>query len=95
MQLSHHFRFFKKKNNLRKIRPSTNNNPVTNATRITVLDALAELAKIESENVRILSNNLSPIKEDVARTLRSIQKVAEELKKDKIKLDEDKFKSIV
>lgn len=94
-KLSHHFGFFKKKNNLRKIRPSTDNNPVTNATSITVLDALAELAKIESENVRILSNNLSPIKEDVTRTLRSIQKVAEELKKDKIKLDEHKFKSIV
>src|SRR5919106_1434890 len=84
-KLSHHFRFFKKKNNLRKIRPSTTNNPATNATSITVLDALAELAKIESENVRILSNNLSPIKEDVTRTLRSIQKVAEE----------HKFKSIV
>ena len=94
-KLSPPFGFFKKKDNLPKIRPSTDSNRVPNATSITVLDALAELAKIESENVRVLSNNLSPIREDVTRTLRSIQKVADELKKDKIKLDEDKFKSVV
>jgi len=94
-KLSPPFGFFKKKDNLPKIRPSTDSNRVPNSTSITVLDALAELAKIESENVRVLSNNLFPIKEDVTRTLRSIQKVADELKKDKIKLDEDKFKSVV
>jgi chromosome segregation ATPase len=94
-KLSPPFGFFKKKDNLPKIRPSTDSNRVPNATSITVLDALAELAKIESENVRVLSNNLSPIREDVTRTLRSIQKVADELKKDKIKLDEHKFKSVV
>jgi hypothetical protein len=90
-KLSPPFGFFKKKDNLPKIRPSTDSNRVPNATSITVLDALAELAKIESENVRVLSNNLSPIREDVTRTLRSIQKVADELKKDKIKLDEHKW----
>ncbi|MCD6036496.1 MAG: hypothetical protein K0S67_380 [Nitrososphaeraceae archaeon] len=94
-KLSPRFGFFKKKDNLPKIIPSSNSNRLTNATSITVLDALAELAKIESENVQILSNNLSPIREDVTRTLRSIQKVADELKKDKIKLDEHKFKSVV
>ena len=67
-KLSPPFGFFKKKDNLPKIRPSANSNRVTNATSITVLDALAELAKIESENVLVLSNNLSPIKEDVTST---------------------------
>jgi chromosome segregation ATPase len=94
-KLSPPFGFFKKKDGLPKIKPSTNSNRVTNATSITVLDALAVLAKIESENVLVLSNSLSPIKEDVTSTLRSIQKIADELKKDKIKLDEHKFKSIV
>jgi chromosome segregation ATPase len=74
---------------------STSSNRMTNSPNITVTDALAELAKIESDNVRILSNNLSPIKEDVIRTLRSIQKIADELEKDNIKLEEHKFKSTV
>jgi hypothetical protein len=95
MTLSPRFGFFKKKNNLPEIKPSISGNRMTKPIDISVMDALAELAKIESENVRILSNNLSPIKEDVTRTLRSIQKVADELEKDNIKLEEDRFKSIV
>jgi chromosome segregation ATPase len=93
--LSPRFGFFKKKNNPPEIRPYTGGNRTTNPLDITVMDALEELAKIESENVRVLSNNLSPIKEDVTSTLRSIQKVAGELEKDNIKLEEDRFKSIV
>jgi DNA repair exonuclease SbcCD ATPase subunit len=95
MTLSPRFGFFKKKNNLPEIRPSIRGNRMTKPIDISVTDALAELAKIESVNVRILSNNLSPIKEDVTRTLRSIQKVADDLEKDNIKLEEDRFKSIV
>lgn len=95
MTLSPRFGFFKKKNNLPEIKPSISGNRMTKPIDISVMDALAELAKIESENVRILSNNLSPVKEDVTRTLRSIQKVADELEKDNIKLEEDRFKSIV
>ena len=95
MILSPRFGFFKKKNNLPEIRPSISGNRLTKAIDITVMDALAELAKIESENVRVLSNELSPVNEDVTRTLRSIQKVADDLEKDNIKLEEDRFKSIV
>jgi chromosome segregation ATPase len=95
MILSPRFGFFKKKNNLPEIRPSISGSRPTKAIDINIMDALAELAKIESENVRVLSNELSPVNEDVTRTLRSIQKVADELKKDKIKLDEHKFKSVV
>ena len=95
MILSPRFGFFKKKNNLPEIRPSVSGSRLTKAIDINVMDALAELAKIESENVRVLSNELSPINEDVTRTLRSIQKVADELEKDNIKLEEDRFKSIV
>ena len=95
MTLSPRFGFFKKKNNLPEIKPSISGNRMTKPIDISVMDALAELAKIESENVRILSNELSPVKEDVTRTLRSIQKVADELEKDNIKLEEDRFKSIV
>jgi uncharacterized coiled-coil DUF342 family protein len=95
MILSPRFGFFKKKNNLPEIRPSISGSRLTKAIDINVMDALAELAKIESENVRVLSNELSPVNEDVTRTLRSIQKVADELEKDNIKLEEDRFKSIV
>lgn len=95
MTLSPRFGFFKKKNNLPEIKPSISGNRMTKPIDISVMDALAELAKIESENVRILSNNLSPVKEDVTRTLKSIQKVADDLEKDNIKLEEDRFKSIV
>lgn len=95
MILSPRFGFFKKKNNLPEIRPSVSGSRLTKAIDINVMDALAELAKIESENVRVLSNELSPVNEDVTRTLRSIQKVADELEKDNIKLEEDRFKSIV
>lgn len=93
--LSPRFRFFKKKDNLAEIRPSIGNDQTTNFTNISVTDALGKLEKIESENARVLSNNLSPIKEDVTRTLKSIQKVADELEKDNIKLEEHRFKSIV
>ncbi|HYX57255.1 MAG TPA: hypothetical protein VE818_13950 [Nitrososphaeraceae archaeon] len=93
--MSPRFGFFKKKNNLPEIRPSISGSRLTKAIDINVMDALAELAKIESENVRVLSNELSPVNEDVTRTLRSIQKVADELEKDNIKLEEDRFKSIV
>ncbi len=95
MILSPRFGFFKKKNKLPEIRPSVSGSRLTKAIDINVMDALAELAKIESENVRVLSNELSPVNEDVTRTLRSIQKVADELEKDNIKLEEDRFKSIV
>lgn len=95
MILSPRFGFFKKKNKLPEIRPSVSGSRPTKAIDINVMDALAELAKIESENVRVLSNELSPVNEDVTRTLRSIQKVADELEKDNIKLEEDRFKSIV
>jgi DNA repair exonuclease SbcCD ATPase subunit len=95
MILSPRFGFFKKKNNLPEIRPSISGSRMTKAIDINVMDALAELAKIESENVRVLSNELSPVNEDVTRTLRSIQKVADDLEKDNIKLEEDRFKSIV
>ena len=89
------FRFFKKKNTLPQIKPPNDQNRTTDAINISISNALEELAKVESEHVMVLSNNLAPIKEDVTRTLRSIQKVADELEKDKIKLEEDKFKSIV
>lgn len=59
MQLSPRFGFFKKKDDLAEIKSSTSGNRMTNSTDITVMDALQELAKIESENVRVLSNNLS------------------------------------
>jgi hypothetical protein len=95
--LSPPFRLFKKKydvvegkkdiDSLSQLRNTTNS--------LTVSEALILLQNIESERIKSLANDLSPIKESVVKSLRSIERVANNLDIEDIKLEEARFKSNV
>jgi hypothetical protein len=93
--LSPTFRLFKKKDNTSKIKNPDNKNQLHATDTLTISEALSLLQHIESKKVKILSNNLSSIKDSVMRSLEIVQKVADDLERDKIKLEELRFKSIV
>ncbi|HEY9486478.1 MAG TPA: hypothetical protein VIQ04_07540, partial [Nitrososphaeraceae archaeon] len=93
--LSPTFRLFKKKDNTSEIKNPDNKNQLHATDTLTISEALSLLQHIESKKVKILSNNLSSIKDSVMRSLEIVQKVADDLERDKIKLEELRFKSIV
>jgi DNA repair exonuclease SbcCD ATPase subunit len=94
--LSPPFGLFKKKDDSREAKNvDRSRNKLYTADSLTVLDALKFLQQIESEKIKNLANNLLPIKESVVKSLESIEKVANNLERENIKLEELRFKSIV
>ena len=93
--LSPPFGLFKKKDNTSQIKNPDNKNQLHATNTLTISEALSLLQHIESEKVKNLSNNLSTIKDSVMKSLGIVQKVADDLERDKIKLEELRFKSIV
>jgi myosin heavy subunit len=93
--LSPRFGLFKKKDNTSEIKNPDNKNQLHATDTLTMSEALSLLQHIESEKVKILSNNLSSIKDSVMRSLGIVQKVADDMERDKIKLEELRFESIV
>lgn len=91
------FRLFKKKDDVVEGKKDIDSrSQLRNTTNsLTVSDALILLQNIESERIKSLANDLSPIKESVLKSLRSIERVANNLDIDDIKLEEARFKSIV
>jgi hypothetical protein len=95
--LSPPFRLFKKKDDVVEEKKDIDSrNQLRNTTNsLTVSDALILLQNIESERIKSLANDLSPIKESVVKSLRSVERVANNLDIEDIKLEEARFKSIV
>lgn len=93
--LSPPFGLFKKKDITSEIKNPDNRNQLHATDTLSISEALSLLQHIESEKVKILSNDLSSIKESVIKSLDIVQKVADDLERDKIKLEELRFKSIV
>ena len=91
------FRLFKKKDDVVEEKKDIDSrSQLRNTTNsLTVSDALILLQNIESERIKSLANDLSPIKESVVKSLRSIERVANNLDIEDIKLEEARFKSIV
>ena len=95
--MSPHCRLFKKKDDVVEEKKDIDSrNQLRNTTNsLTVSDALILLQNIESERIKSLANDLSPIKESVVKSLRSVERVANNLDIEDIKLEEARFKSIV
>jgi hypothetical protein len=95
--LSPPFGLFKKKDN--DIYETKNNfdskDHLYNRDSLTIPEALILLQHIESEKVKALVQDLSPIKKSVRDSLESIAKIADNLEHENIKLEELRFKSIV
>lgn len=91
------FRLFKKKYDVVEGKKDIDSrSQLRNTTNsLTVSEALMLLQNIESERIKSLANDLSPIKESVVKSLRSIERVANNLDIEDIKLEEARFKSIV
>ena len=62
---------------------------------ISIADALLLLRSHEEIKVKELARDLSPIKSSVEKLLKSTEKVADDLEKEKIKVEEPRFESIV
>jgi hypothetical protein len=95
--LSPPFGLFKKKDNT--VYDTKNNfdsqEHLYSRDSLTISDALKLLRHIESENVKTLAQDLSPIRKSVGERLESIAKIADNLEHENIKLEELRFKSIV
>jgi hypothetical protein len=91
------FGLFKKKDN--NIYETKNNldskDRLYNRDSLTISEALILLQHIESEKVKALVRDLSPIKKSARVSLESIAKIADNLEHENIKLEELRFKSIV
>jgi hypothetical protein len=62
---------------------------------VPISEALSLIRTIESRNVEALCGTLSSVREVVAKSLRTIEKLANDLENEKIKVEEAKFESIV
>ena len=92
------FGLFKKKEN--NVYETKNNTTAAGGyfyTRdsLAISEALVLLQHAESEKVRALVKDLSPIKKSVRESLESIAKIADNLERENIKLEELRFKPIV
>jgi hypothetical protein len=91
------FGLFKKKDN--NVYETKNNldskDRLYNRDSLTISEALILLQHIESEKVKALVRDLSPIKKSARVSLESIAKIADNLEHENIKLEELRFKSIV
>src|SRR5919202_118503 len=91
------FGLFKKKdNNVYKTKSNIETKDyLYNKDSLAISEALVLLQHTESEKVKGLVQELSPIKKSVRDSLESIAKIADNLEHENIKLEELRFKSIV
>jgi hypothetical protein len=62
---------------------------------VPIPEALARIRTIESRRIEELCSDLTSVREAVAKSLKTIEKLANDLEKEKIKVEEPKFESIV
>jgi hypothetical protein len=95
------FGLFKRKDNessIKRIDNENNNAQLKsnkNVLTLSLHDALSTLETIELKREEKLLEKLSPIRQSVEKSMRSIRSLADNLEQQEIKLEEDRFKSIV
>ncbi len=97
-----HFGLFKKKkadeSSIKRIDNENNISQLNsnkNVLTLSVHDALSTLQDIELKKEEKLLQKLSPIRQSVEKSMHSIRSLADNLEQQEIKLEEDRFKSIV
>ncbi len=93
MILTPRFRLFNKKDDSVDVKIASNQ--LQTSKHVPISEALSLNRTIESRNVEALCGTLSSVKEVVAKSLRTIEKLANDLENEKIKVEEAKFESIV
>jgi hypothetical protein len=91
--LTPRFRLFNKKDDSVDVKIASNQ--LQTSKHVPISEALSLNRTIESRNVEALCGTLSSVKEVVAKSLRTIEKLANDLENEKIKVEEAKFESIV
>ena len=93
MILTPKFRLFTKKGESSEVRIASNQ--LQTSKDVPISEALSLIRSIESRNVEALCGNLASVREVVEKSLRTIEKLANDLESEKIKIEEAKFESIV
>jgi hypothetical protein len=91
--LTPRFRLFNKKDERPKVK--IGNNQMQASENVPVSEALARIRTIESRRIEELCSDLTSVRDAVAKSLKTIEKLANDLEKEKIKVEEPKFESIV
>jgi hypothetical protein len=91
--LSPRFRLFNKKDEPSKAK--IGNNQLQTSENVLISEALVLIRNIESRRIEELCGDVASIREAVAKSLKTIEKLAYDLERDKIKVEEPKFESIV
>jgi hypothetical protein len=68
---------------------------IKDSKKITVAQVIEFLDSLERENMDDLSKALLPLKSSAEKSLKTMEKVADDLEREKIKLEETRFESIV
>jgi hypothetical protein len=87
------FRLFNKKDESSKAKAGSNQ--LQTSDNVPISEALALIRTIESRRIEELCGDLDSIRDAVAKSLNTIEKLAIELEREKIKVEEPKFESIV
>ena len=87
------FRLFNKKDDTSKVKIASNQ--LQTSDNVLISEALALIRTIESRSIEELCSDLTSVREDVAKPLRTIEKLANDLESEKIKVEEVRFESIV
>jgi hypothetical protein len=91
--LTPRFRLFNKTDDSPEVKITSDQLQAPN--NVLISEALSLIGTIESRSIEELRSDLSPVKEAVAKSLRTIEKLANDLEREKIKVEEAKFESIV
>jgi len=91
--LTPRFRLFNKKDEPWKAKIGSNQ--LQTSENVLISEALALIRTIESRRIEELCGDLASIRDAVAKSLKTIEKLANDLEREKIKVEEPKFESIV
>jgi hypothetical protein len=91
--LSPRFRLFNKKDEPSKAK--IGGNQLQASENVPISEAHALIRNIESRRVEELCGDIASIREAVAKSLKTVEKLAYDLEREKIKVEEPKFESIV
>jgi DNA repair exonuclease SbcCD ATPase subunit len=91
--LTPRFRLFNKKDEPSKAKIGSNQ--LQTSENVLISEALALIRTVESRKIEELCGDLASIRDAVAKSLKTIEKLANDLEREKIKVEEPKFESIV
>jgi len=91
--LTPRFRLFNKKDEPSKVKIGSNQ--LQTSENVLISEALALIRTIESRKIEELCGDLASLRDAVAKSLKTIEKLANDLEREKIKVEEPKFESIV